>query len=233
MTQSTSKTIHNLIILDESGSMESIKKETISGFNELIQTVQASQQEFPDQQHFITLVTFNGMGIRSLIVRQPVASLQPLDNTRYRPQSMTPLYDAMGFSCTELEQAIRDQPDTWCLVTVLTDGMENASREYAGTAIRDLVDRLGKGNWTFSYIGANHDVARMAADLSIANHMQWRSDEKGAREMWARERHSRAAFSYKMSMNYDPEDLKRQYFNENQKPGDLPAQDDNEDPILP
>ncbi|MBK7341652.1 MAG: VWA domain-containing protein [Saprospiraceae bacterium] len=220
MTQSISKTIHNLIILDESGSMETIKKETISGFNELMQTIQASQQEFPAQQHFITLVTFNGLGIRSLIVRQPVASLQPLDDTRYRPQSMTPLYDALGFSCTELEQAIRDQPDSWCLVTVLTDGMENASREYAGTAIRDLVDRLGQGNWTFTYIGANHDVARMASDLSIANHMQWESDLKGSKEMWARERHSRMSFSMRMDSGSSAEDLKKQYFETDKKPGD-------------
>lgn len=224
MTQSTSKTIHNLIILDESGSMESIKKETISGFNELMQTIQASQQEFPDQQHFITLVTFNGLGIRSLIVRQPVASLQPLDDTRYRPQSMTPLYDAMGFSCTELEQAVRNLPEAWCLVTVLTDGMENASREYAGTMIKDLVNRLSEGHWTFTYIGANHDVARTASDLNIPNHMQWESDHVGSGEMWARERHSRRAFSQKMSLGSSAEELKRRYFDDAGKPGDPDAE---------
>lgn len=212
MTQSTSKTIHNLIILDESGSMESIKRETISGFNELIQTIQASQHEFPAQQHFITLVTFNGLGIRSLIVRQPVASLQPLDDTRYRPQSMTPLYDAMGFSCTELEQAIRDQPDSWCLVTVLTDGMENASREYAGTAIRDLVTRLSKGDWTFTYIGANHDVTRTAHDLNISNCMSFDASPTGTARMWARERSARQSFSMKMESNENSDGLKADYF---------------------
>ncbi len=223
MTQQKKKTIHNLIILDESGSMEAIKQETISGFNELVQTIRNSQKEFPYQDHFITLVTFNGKGVRNLIVRQPVASLQPLDEQRYRPDSMTPLFDAMGFSLTELDHAITGQPDTWSLVTVLTDGMENASREYSGKAIRDLVTRLDEGNWTFTYIGANHDVARMASDLSITNHMQWHSDQQGSKEMWAKERHSRMAFSMRMDSGSSAEELKKEYFDVDEKPGDLNA----------
>lgn len=54
--------VDNLIILDESGSMESIKKETIQGFNEIVQTIKGVEQQFPEQEHFISLVSFNGLG---------------------------------------------------------------------------------------------------------------------------------------------------------------------------
>ena len=57
--------VHNLIILDESGSMASIKELIISGFNELVQTLKGIEKDFPEQEHFISLVTFNGMGQKS------------------------------------------------------------------------------------------------------------------------------------------------------------------------
>lgn len=55
--------VFNLIILDESGSMQSIKSATISGFNEVVQTIKGMEMQFPEQEHFISLVTFNGIGI--------------------------------------------------------------------------------------------------------------------------------------------------------------------------
>ena len=55
--------IYNLIILDESGSMASLKRSTISGFNEVVQSIQSASKQFPEQQHYISLVTFNGDGI--------------------------------------------------------------------------------------------------------------------------------------------------------------------------
>lgn len=53
--------VHNLIILDESGSMESIKATIIQGFNEVVQTIKGIEQQFPEQEHFISFVSFNGL----------------------------------------------------------------------------------------------------------------------------------------------------------------------------
>lgn len=218
--QSSCQTVHNLIILDESGSMDTIRQETVSGFNELVQTIRYAQEKFPEQQHFITLVTFNGLGIRTPILRQPVAMLEPLDHRKYQPNSVTPLFDAMGLSCLEMDLAIGERSDAWCLVSILTDGYENASREFSANAIRAMVERLGQRNWTFTYIGANHDVGRTAASLSIDNHMHWTSDKEGSAGMWARERQYRMAFTGKMSKGVTPEALKRQYYGDTDNTGD-------------
>jgi hypothetical protein len=207
------RNVHNLIILDESGSMQDIKGPTIAGFNELVQSIRGSQDKFPEQRHYITLVSFNGTGIRHLITRQPVASLQPLDEKRYQPDSMTPLFDAIGESCRELEKAIQGREDTWCLVHILTDGLENASREYSGKAVSDMIGRLGQGNWTFTYIGANHDVHGVADFLRIDNAMPFVSSREGSEKMWNRFRHSSEAFARKMSdRDFGPESLKKGFF---------------------
>ena len=133
--------VFNLIILDESGSMSSIKEATIRGFNEVVQTVKGLESQFPDQEHFISLVTFNGLGIKTLLFNEPVRLLEEIDGNKYQPNSLTPLYDAMGFSITKLHKELETVNDPKVLITVLTDGEENDSKEYNGEAIASLVKR--------------------------------------------------------------------------------------------
>ena len=57
--------VYNLIILDESGSMESIRKTIINGFNEVVQTIKGIAIEFPEQEHYVTMITFNSLGIKT------------------------------------------------------------------------------------------------------------------------------------------------------------------------
>jgi hypothetical protein len=71
MSNETNRNIYNLIILDESGSMESIKPFIISGFNELVQGTKKIQEESPEQQHLISLVSFNTGGIKYLLWNEP------------------------------------------------------------------------------------------------------------------------------------------------------------------
>src|SRR6188474_2350688 len=126
--------VHNLVILDESGSMDSIKKTIIQGFNEIVQTVKGIGKEFPEQEHFISLVTFNGLGQKLLHFIDPVNKLESIDDRRYQPDASTPLYDAMGFSLVKLRQHLEGKTNYNVLVTILTDGEENASQEYRGVA---------------------------------------------------------------------------------------------------
>ncbi|MEP7323520.1 MAG: VWA domain-containing protein, partial [Saprospiraceae bacterium] len=161
--------VHNLIILDESGSMESIKKTIIQGFNEIVQTVKGIEKEFPEQEHFISLVTFNGLGNKLLHFIDPAGKLEQIDSKRYQPDASTPLYDAMGFSISKLRQLLDKQTDYNVLVTILTDGEENASKEYSGNDIKKLIEELKLNRWTFTYIGADHDVEKFASSISITN----------------------------------------------------------------
>ena len=70
------------------------------------------------------------------------------------------------------------------LVTVVTDGYENASREYSGKAIKALVDELKAKGWVFAYMGANQDVEAVAATMSITNAMKFEATDHGCRKMF-------------------------------------------------
>ena len=69
-------TVYNLLILDESGSMEVVREPTIRGINELVQSVQGLAREFPEKRQVVSLTTFNGAGIREKLFfyRSPVLS---------------------------------------------------------------------------------------------------------------------------------------------------------------
>ena len=202
----TKHQVHNLIILDESGSMQSIKKTIIEGFNEIVQTVKGIEKEFPEQEHFISLVTFNGLGQKLLHFIDPVSRLEQIDDKRYRPDASTPLYDAMGFSFAKLRQVVDNLTEYNVLVTILTDGEENASTEYTGKAIKKLIEELKLNRWTFTYIGTDHDVEKFAASISITNTMVFNKNEADMKAMFVKEQSSRRNYSEKIREKKDTGD---------------------------
>lgn len=172
--------IFNLIILDESGSMYSIMDATINNVNETVQTIRQAQRKHPEQQHFVTLITFND-DVKSVYECVPVYGVSELTEETYRPDCCTALYDAMGISLNALRKKVTK--DDKVLVTVITDGCENASREYNAHAISQLVDELKDEGWVFAYIGANHDVFSAAGAISITNVMSFTATSEGTKAM--------------------------------------------------
>jgi len=193
--------IYNLIILDKSGSMGSIAKAAISGFNETVGGIRSAQDRFNDtQEHFVSLMIFCNCEKRMVYDKVPVAEIKELTSNDYRPCCGTPLYDAMGLSINALYKDIKDKEDATAVVTVITDGLENASREYSGAAIKALVERMkDEEGWNFAYIGTNQDVQATSASLSIENQMAFRDDEAGMTEAWEKERKSRTMMYSRIS----------------------------------
>jgi len=133
----------------------------------------------------------------------PVAEVKELTSKDYRPCCCTPLYDAMGISINALYNAIKDKQDATAVVTVITDGLENASKEYSGKAIKALVERMkDEEGWNFAYIGTNQDVQATSASLSIDNHMAFEDDDAGMRNAWEKERKSKMAMFSRLSMSF-------------------------------
>ena len=196
--------VFNLIILDESGSMESIKKTIINGFNEVVQTVKGVAKEYPEQAHFITLVTFNSLKTSTLLENESVEKLKEIDERQYNPTAGTPLFDAMGNSISQLRKITQTHSEYNVLVTILTDGEENSSKEYNGKTIKTMVEELKQQNWTFTYIGANHDVEACAAAISINNTMKFEANEQDIKKMFSKEKASRMSYSSKIRNNEDP-----------------------------
>lgn len=172
--------IFNLVIIDESGSMQSIKKQAIDSVNETIQTIRAAQKKHEDQEHYVTLVTFNSY-VNVVYDCVPIGEVKEVTSEEYNPDCLTALYDAMGTSLNALRKRVADVDRV--LVTIVTDGLENASKEYNGLAINSLVSDLKSKGWVFAYIGANHDVVKAASKISITNTMSFEATVEGTAYM--------------------------------------------------
>ena len=181
--------IFNLIILDESGSMQSIKQAAINGMNETVQSIKASQKKHEDQEHIVTLASFNSSAIKTIYDCVSAAEVKELSDADYIPDCCTPLYDAMGESLGRLRPKVGSEDKV--LVTIITDGEENSSSEYNGKAIKALVEELKGKGWIFAYIGANQDVEKVAASISVTNVMNFTATHSGTNvmmSMWSKAR---------------------------------------------
>ena len=178
------KNIYNLIILDESGSMTAIERQAVSAMNETIQGVRNAQKVNPEQNYFISLVVFEGdgvKGVRTVRDRVPVENIEDIKQEEYCPGACTPLYDAMGLAINNLDKVTKKGDPV--LVTIITDGMENSSTEFSGAAIKSLVSKKRESGWTFAYIGANQDAVEVARELDIKNALNFEATEEGTEEM--------------------------------------------------
>ena len=192
------KRVHNLIILDESGSMQSIYQQALTGVNQTLQTIREARKEHEGQKHFVTLITFDSAHYNPIYHNAPVEAAVDITENQYRPGACTPLFDAMGRAINELRPSVKKGDVV--LVTVITDGYENASREYDGKAIKRLVEAMKQEGWVFTYIGANQDVEAVAASMSIDNHLAFEATPECTGAMFERERRSRKRFFGKLDM---------------------------------
>lgn len=180
------KRVFNLIIVDESGSMSVIRHEALTGLNETLETVRKTQQLYPDMEQRVTLITFDSSHTRYVFDNQPAHETHKLTERDYRPGGATPLYDAIGQGVSKLNAQV-DMGDS-VLVTIITDGEENCSREYDLKMVKRLTEKLKEQDWTFTLIGTeNLDVEGMAQAMSIDNHLAFCEDAAGTAAMFQTE----------------------------------------------
>lgn len=219
--------IYNLIILDESGSMGCITRQTISGCNETIDTIRVAQKDFEEtQEHFVSIFAFQSGGnqpSRYLIKNAPIAEVENITSEQYSPCGCTPLYDAVGATLTDLKATTKDHPMAIGSVTIITDGMENSSHHYTLSKVAMMIEALKEMGWSFNFIGANIDVNAVANSLKIDNVMEFKQDDEGTAEMFRKEQSSRKAWlkradaaiqyccSASVCMETIPEELNKEY----------------------
>lgn len=179
-------TFYNVVILDKSGSMSSIRKQAIDGVNETFGSIRSSQKKHPDMKQLVTLVAFCGCEQKVIYENTPIDQVKDITKNDYQPCCMTPLYDTIGNVCSRLHNQVKGDATASVAVTIITDGYENASREFSGKAIKALIEAYKEDGWMFAYIGADHDVEAVAFSLAIDNHMSFDKTEAGTTQMFAK-----------------------------------------------
>ena len=188
------KRVFNLLVVDESGSMSIIERQALVGINETLTTIQKMQKTHLNMEQRVTLITFDSTHKKLFYDNVSARHATPLTSRDYNPCGGTPLYDAIGMGIAKVN-ALTTEDDS-VLVTIITDGEENCSEEYDLKMIKNLIEKLKKQNWTFTFIGTDDlDVENIALGMGIDNHLQFSEDEAGTKAMFARENRARERYN--------------------------------------
>jgi uncharacterized protein YegL len=167
-----------VFILDRSGSMRSIARDTIGGFESFLET----QKEQPGSAT-VTLVQFDDQ----YQVDYKDIDINEVPKLQFTPRGWTALYDAIGKTVSEM-MAEKQPEDTKTIIVILTDGEENRSTEYTYGSVQNLLkeaqDSLG---WEVIFVGANIDAVKTASSLGIkaSNSVTFDYTSKGAVDVMA------------------------------------------------
>lgn len=155
-----------VFILDKSGSMTGLEKDTIGGFNSMLE-----KQKKVDGGCRVTTVLFDNR-YELLHDRIDLQAVQPLTDKDYEPGESTALLDAIGRTIHKIGAVQRHTAGAYrashVLFVIITDGEENSSREYTGRKIKEMIERQkSEYGWEFVFLGANIDAVATAEEFGI------------------------------------------------------------------
>jgi len=149
------------VVLDRSGSMSNCVHQTIDALNGYLIGLQEENTE-----GVVTVSLFDSQSIDIGVDKVQIKDLSPLDYSFLTPRASTPLYDAIGAGIYEHSNYNATKEDKKVLV-IVTDGYENASREYTGEAIKKLVEEKEEAGWLIVYLGSDHDIYKQTRMMGI------------------------------------------------------------------
>lgn len=167
----SNETTELVFIMDRSGSMGSMAEEAIGGFNAFLE----EQQGLPDKAN-LSLVLFDHE-YNLVFSGKDIKKVEPLCNKTYVPRGTTALLDAVGRTIDEISGRLNKACPTCghgekhggkVLVAVLTDGLENASKDYTKDKINELISKHEKDHsWEFIFLAANQDAIKEGGSLGV------------------------------------------------------------------
>ena len=163
-----------LFILDRSGSMNGLEKDTVGGYNSLI----TKQREVEGDVRISTLLFDHDL--EWLHDRNSIHEVRTLTEKEYYVRGTTALLDAIGYGIQKMK-TIQKNEDVKVLVVITTDGMENASKEYTTKSVQQLISAQTALGWEFLFLGANIDAVATAQQFGIHRDyaVNYHADAKG------------------------------------------------------
>ena len=179
-----------VFILDRSGSMGGLEADTIGGFNGLIE-----KQKESDAPCLVSTVLFDHTS-EVLHDRVPLKDVPPMTTKDYSVRGCTALMDAIGYAVKHIDTVHKyarpEDVPARTLFTVITDGMENASKKYDRAAVKNLIESHKEKGWDFIFIGANIDAEETAGSIGIpaAQAVNYHADAMGTRAVYEAVNHA-------------------------------------------
>jgi len=179
---------HISVILDRTGSMETIRNDTIGGFNAFL----IAQKGAPGLAS-LTLVQFDSQDPYEIVYHfKPLAEVPELTRETFVPRANTPLLDAIGRGINDLEKSLADKTEaerpSRVVMVLITDGQENASREFRKDQIEKMIkEKQEKAAWQFVFLSADLDAIgdALASGVRAASTLAHDKDSHGVGAAWA------------------------------------------------
>ncbi len=144
--------------------MESCRDKTIDAFNEYVNGLKVQSKAGTR----MSLSTFDSEGIDLVFDALRIAEAPKLTRDTFVPRASTPLFDAVAATVARIDK-VTLLPDERVALAILTDGLENASREMTAEAVKSLLmDRQERCNWLVQYLGANQKAWEAGAQIGVA-----------------------------------------------------------------
>lgn len=171
-----SKTFYH-IILDQSGSMSDCVNQTLNGLASQRKEILAISNEFQEQEIRVGLTVFDHV-VELKYRNLSVTELSRMHSFQYKPSGQTALLDAIGMSVADTERLMVNEQDS-AVIIILTDGYENASKEYTHEKIKNLIQaKESTGKWSFTYLGATLDAVEIAKSMNIKEENSFAFEKK-------------------------------------------------------
>ncbi len=150
-------------LLDRTGSMQSIKDDTIGAFNAYLETLQKKGGGIE-----FSLLQFNSISIDKICVNRPVTAVAPLSDETFQPRASTPLIDAAYKTIEAVGEALaKRKAKPKVVICIQTDGLENASTEHTWAELNLLIKEKSKLGWQFNFMGAGIDAYEQGRQMGI------------------------------------------------------------------
>ena len=171
-----------VFILDRSGSMAGLEKDTIGGYNSMLE-----RQKKEEGEAIISTVLFDDKA-EVLHNRKDLFDVKAITDKDYYVRGCTALLDAVGSAIQHIGNVQKNTPadkrpeKTMFIIT--TDGMENASREYTYSKVKKMVEeKKKKYHWEFIFLGANIDAVEVAGRFGVSKNraVRYECDSDGTR----------------------------------------------------
>lgn len=174
MTMANEPDLVVVFILDESGSMSGQAPDTIKGCNEYIDKLKADHQ---GERILFTLTQFNST-VRVVHNAELIEDIPHLTKETYVADGYTALYDAIGISINEVSKRVNQ--DSNVLVVIMTDGLENASKEFNFQQVKDLIEEKKQKEWSFVFMGADPTAQAVGESLGSQASVMYNAANMGA-----------------------------------------------------
>ncbi len=186
MKKQQNKITEMVFVLDASGSMHGLEKDTVGGVNSILQEQKNLQN---GDTVYVSTVFFNHAS-RVIHDRAELSKIALMTERDYTVGGSTALYDALGNAMKHISNIHKyaraeDVPEKTMFV-VMTDGMENASRQYTQEQVKKMIQDKQDGGWEFLFLAANIDAGSAALDIGIAAEraVDWHADGTGVQTVY-------------------------------------------------